>query len=72
MTCHARNDWPAAVEFLNAQGGSDIVLLCEHASNHIPAEYERLGLAPHHLDRHIAWDIGAAELTRRPFLMVWA
>ncbi|KUL93547.1 N-formylglutamate amidohydrolase [Bosea sp. WAO] len=65
MTLHVRNDWPAAVEVLNEQGTSDIVLLCEHASNHIPAEYQRLGLAPRDLDRHIAWDIGAAELTRR-------
>jgi predicted N-formylglutamate amidohydrolase len=65
MALDVRNDWPAAVEVLNEQGGSDIVLLCEHASNHIPVEYQLLGLAPHHLDRHIAWDIGAAELTRR-------
>lgn len=65
MTLDVRHDWPAAVEVLNEQGGSDIVLLCEHASNHIPAEYKQLGLSPRHLDRHIAWDIGAAELTRR-------
>lgn len=56
--------WPAPVEALNEQGGSDIVLLCEHASNHMPAEYDRLGLDAHHLQRHIAWDIGAAAVTR--------
>jgi predicted N-formylglutamate amidohydrolase len=58
-------DWPAAVDVLNENGRSDIVLLCEHASNHIPAEYGQLGLDISHLQRHIAWDIGAAEVTRR-------
>ncbi|CCV06341.1 N-formylglutamate amidohydrolase [Mesorhizobium metallidurans STM 2683] len=57
-------DWPAAVQILNEGGGSDIVLLCEHASNHMPAEYRQLGLDASDLQRHIAWDIGAAEVTR--------
>lgn len=56
--------WPAAVEVLNENGRSDIVLLCEHASNHMPAEYGQLGLNIDDLQRHIAWDIGAAEVTR--------
>jgi predicted N-formylglutamate amidohydrolase len=38
--------------------------LCEHASNHIPAEYQSLGLTDADLDRHIAFDLGAAQLTR--------
>ncbi|MDV6330861.1 N-formylglutamate amidohydrolase [Asticcacaulis sp. 201] len=58
-------NWPNPVEICNADGASDIVLLCEHASNHIPAEYSGLGLTPHDLTRHIAWDLGAAEVTRR-------
>jgi predicted N-formylglutamate amidohydrolase len=58
-------DWPEPVETLNETGGSDIVLLCEHASNHVPGDYRGLGLEPAEFDRHIAWDIGAAELTRR-------
>lgn len=60
----ATNDWPAAVEILNEHGGSPFVLICEHASNHIPAEYDRLGLDEKELMRHIAWDIGAADVTR--------
>lgn len=40
------------------------MLICEHASNHIPAEYRKLGLADRELARHIAWDIGAASVTR--------
>ncbi|RWO39379.1 MAG: N-formylglutamate amidohydrolase [Mesorhizobium sp.] len=64
MTAQAGKDWPEAVEVLNEHGRSDIVLLCEHASNHMPAEYRQLGLDASHLQRHIAWDIGAAEVTR--------
>ncbi|AGB45040.1 N-formylglutamate amidohydrolase [Mesorhizobium sp. CO1-1-7] len=59
-----QEDWPEAVEVLNEHGRCEIVLLCEHASNHMPAEYRRLGLDASHLQRHIAWDIGAAEVTR--------
>lgn len=58
-------DWPEAVEAINEAGRSDIVLICEHASNHMPAEYASLGLAGSELTRHIAWDIGAAAVTRR-------
>jgi len=36
------------------------MILCDHASNHIPAELNDLGLPPAELRRHIAWDIGAA------------
>ena len=57
-------DWPSPVEILNESTSSEIVLICEHASNHIPAEYNRLGVSPDDLQRHIAWDIGAAEVTR--------
>jgi predicted N-formylglutamate amidohydrolase len=56
---------PAAVTAVNEGGRSPVVLICEHASNHIPARYGALGLAPADLLRHIAWDIGAADLARR-------
>jgi predicted N-formylglutamate amidohydrolase len=61
----AAQQWPPPVEVLNETGRSPIVLICEHASNHIPAEYERLGLDDSELARHIAWDIGAAAVTRQ-------
>ncbi len=57
-------DAPPAVAEVNAAGGARIVLTCEHASNHMPAHYGRLGLPPAELERHIAWDIGAADLAR--------
>ncbi len=42
-----------------------MVLVCEHACNHVPDAYRGLGLGIDDLARHIAWDIGAAEVTRR-------
>ena len=57
-------DGPPAVEIVNEAGASAVVLVCEHASAHIPASYRSLGLATPDLSRHIAWDIGAAVLAR--------
>jgi predicted N-formylglutamate amidohydrolase len=58
-------DDPPVLTVLRPQGRSPIVLVCEHASNHIPADYADLGLPAAELQRHIAWDIGAEGLTRR-------
>ena len=55
---------PPAVTVINEAGASPIVLLCEHASNLIPARYGRLGLTAADLERHIAYDIGAAAVAR--------
>jgi predicted N-formylglutamate amidohydrolase len=57
-------DDPPPVTILNLAGVSPFVLVCEHASNFIPERYGRLGLPEAELLRHIAWDVGAAELTR--------
>lgn len=57
-------DWPEPVEILNAGSRTPLVLICDHASNHIPAAYGRLGVAEPDLERHIAYDIGAAAVTR--------
>ncbi len=42
-----------------------LIILCDHANNAFPPGYGTLGLPPEQLVRHIAYDIGAAELTRR-------
>jgi predicted N-formylglutamate amidohydrolase len=57
-------DWPAPVEVVNEEGGASSVLICEHASNHMPAEYRDLGLVGAERESHIARDIGAAAVTR--------
>ena len=41
------------------------LVICDHASNALPAEYGDLGLGGEAMRRHIAFDIGAALLTRR-------
>ncbi|MCA0431772.1 MAG: N-formylglutamate amidohydrolase [Proteobacteria bacterium] len=53
---------PAPVRVINETGASPYVLLCEHASRFIPASYNGLGLDAADLSRHIAWDIGAADV----------
>ena len=55
---------PPACEVLNPRGASSAVLLCDHASNRVPARLNGLGLEADDLARHIAWDIGAAGVTR--------
>jgi predicted N-formylglutamate amidohydrolase len=56
---------PPAVTLVNEAGSSPIVLLCEHASNFIPARYNGLGLSEADLHRHIAYDPGAAPVARQ-------
>jgi predicted N-formylglutamate amidohydrolase len=51
--------------FLPGSLTSGILLLCDHADNAFPAGYGTLGLGPEQLERHIAYDPGAANITRR-------
>lgn len=52
-----------AYEKVTGNASSRLILLCDHASNAAPPEYQGLGLAPAQLERHIAYDIGARGLT---------
>lgn len=54
---------PAVV--INAAGAAPVVLVCEHASNYIPAQLNSLGLSESVRKSHIAWDPGALELSKR-------
>ncbi len=56
---------PPAFEVINGEGKAPLLLVCDHASNRIPSALGRLGLQPEALRLHIAYDIGAADLTRR-------
>ncbi len=53
------------VEVSNPAGTGDFVVVCEHASNAIPAEFAGLGLDAGALASHIAWDPGALPVARR-------
>lgn len=59
------DDEPPAVEILQPGAPSPFLLLCDHASNRVPRALHDLGLDAAALLRHVAWDIGAAEVTRR-------
>ena len=56
---------PVSPEIIEGDIASGVIILCDHASNAIPAEFGDLGLRPAELLRHIAYDIGAADVTRR-------
>ena len=49
------------VKVFNSEGQAPILLVCEHATNFIPARFKDLGLTPAQLQSHIAWDPGAIE-----------
>jgi predicted N-formylglutamate amidohydrolase len=55
-----------AESFAVVPGRADagLILLCDHAGNAFPSEYGTLGLPEAQLRRHIAYDIGAAAVTR--------
>jgi predicted N-formylglutamate amidohydrolase len=52
------------VEVLAGKPDAPALFLCDHASNGVPKAYGSLGLPPEQFARHIAWDIGAADVTR--------
>ena len=55
----------SAVAVKNRDGRGAFVLVCDHASHHVPPAYAGLGLPAADLQRHIAWDIGALGVAER-------
>jgi predicted N-formylglutamate amidohydrolase len=51
------------VSLINSDGRSPILLMCEHASPALPAKYAGLGLAEDVFNQHVAFDIGARDMT---------
>ncbi len=58
------DDEPPPVTVEREAGASPFVIAVDHASNRIPRRLGDLGLSAHDRRRHIAWDIGAAEVAR--------
>lgn len=58
---HENNE---VVEVSNPNGLGPVVILCEHASHHIPARYAGLGLSDAVRTSHAAWDPGALAVSR--------
>ena len=61
----AQQDTDPVVEVINPGASAGVVLICEHASPFIPAEFGNLGLAGAALNSHVAWDPGAMAVARR-------
>ena len=49
---------------IEGDAGTGLLILCDHAENTIPETYGTLGLRPEDLHRHIAYDLGAAEVAQ--------
>lgn len=52
-------------ELLQEAGESPFLLTADHAGRLIPRALGDLGVSPADMERHIAWDIGIAGVTRR-------
>src|SRR5438876_8032664 len=58
-------DDPPPFEIFQPERRAPLLIICDHASRAMPRALGRLGLDETLLMRHIGWDIGAAEVTRR-------
>jgi len=57
-------DEPAAFEVIADQDRSPFLITCDHAGKRLPRALGTLGLPESELSRHIAWDLGAAQVAR--------
>jgi len=58
-------DEPSAVTTLGQPNDGPFLLVCDHAGSLIPRALGDLGVSAAELQRHIAWDIGAAGVARK-------
>ena len=56
---------PPAFDHINTDGKAHLVLISDHAGRSVPQSLNRLGINEDQYERHIAYDIGAAAVTRR-------
>ena len=57
---------PSPVTVIRPDGAaSPFLLVCDHAGNRIPQKLGTLGVSEADRQRHIAWDVGAAEMAER-------
>lgn len=52
-----------AFEIIGSPRAGGILIVCDHASNHVPRDVD-LGIDAEILEQHIAWDIGVAGVAR--------
>lgn len=58
-------DEPPAFAIERERGASPFLLICDHASRRMPRALGNLGVPESELQRHVAWDIGAAGVASR-------
>tara|TARA_Y100000590_G_scaffold470658_1_gene667478 strand:+ start:1113 stop:1910 length:798 start_codon:yes stop_codon:yes gene_type:complete len=63
MTDHSPEENTAYT--LKKNESSNILFLCDHATNNIPSRYKSLGLTNDNLNDHIAYDVGARSLVKK-------
>jgi predicted N-formylglutamate amidohydrolase len=56
--------WTGPFEVINPTGPAPLVITCDHASNAVPPDIGEWGVSDAEMQRHIAWDIGAAPIAR--------
>lgn len=56
------NDENPSFGVINGDFSRNLVIICDHARNHVPPCYHQLGLPDSEFERHIAYDIGAEAL----------
>ena len=54
----------SVVSTYNPTGASPVLIVCEHASNHIPESFHDLGLTDDVAVSHVAWDPGAGQVAK--------
>lgn len=65
MSTGHHRDRAAVVRTENGEAPGPFLIICEHASNHFPAAFGKLGLDAEARKAHIAWDPGALGVARR-------
>lgn len=66
----AEVDFPEAFHVSASSATPDVLIVCEHASNHIPDALDQLGLSATVTKSHVAWDpgaLGVAQELRKAF-----
>ncbi len=64
LFCLLGSEDPDPVERLSGNAESDLLMVCEHAGQAVPKRLRTLAPPLEQMQRHIAWDIGAAAVTR--------
>ncbi|MGH1351509.1 MAG: N-formylglutamate amidohydrolase [Methyloligellaceae bacterium] len=63
-------DTSKSFEVIPGKPNAGLLIVCDHARNYIPEQYNNLGMDEAQLQRHIAYDIGVESVTRQMCEMI--